>query len=127
MNLTVPSCKKQIVGKNGEEKAFEYFKSLGYNIIARNWRVRTGEIDLIVEKDNVIVFVEVKTLPAGNGEFLAHVLNKKKQRIIIKTAKYFLATNRKYNNCFIRFDVVVIDMPGLDPVYHIKNAFSEFI
>lgn len=78
-------------------------------------------------KDEVLAFVEVKALPSGNLETLSHELDERKQKRIIETAKFFLLNNRKYNNSKIRFDVAVIDMPGLDSVYYISNAFSEFV
>ncbi|MCI1208804.1 MAG: YraN family protein [Treponema sp.] len=114
-------------GQSGENRAADYLKRHGFVILNRNWRTRTGEIDIIARKEETVVFVEVKTLPAGNGRILEQVLNVRKQKRIIKTAKCFLSNNRQYNNCYIRFDVVVVDMPGLDSVYHIENAFSEHI
>ena len=75
----------------------------------------------------MIVFVEVKTLPSGTPEMLAHVVDRRKQQKIIKTAKCFLSIHREYNESYVRFDVIVVDMPGFLPVYHIENAFSEFL
>lgn len=66
-------------------------------------------------------------MPSGNLETLSHELNEKKQKRILETAKIFLLNNRKYNSNKIRFDVAVVDVPGLDPVYYISNAFSEFV
>ena len=71
--------------------------------------------------------MEVKALPSGSAETLSHELDLRKQRKIIKTANFFLSKHRKYNNSKIRFDVIVIDMPGLPPVYHIQDAFTEFL
>ena len=116
--------KKQI-GNNGENRAAEFLKENGYQILHRNWRIRSGEIDIIACKDDVIIFVEVKTLPHGNSETLSHVLGTIKQKRIIETAKYFLYKYREYNDNYIRFDVIVVDMPGMKPVCHLKNAFSE--
>ena len=115
------------VGMHGEEKATQFLQAEGFSIIERNWRTRSGEIDIIAQKDDVLVFVEVKTLPSGNLDTLSHELDARKQRKIIKTANFFLLKHRKYNSCRIRFDVLVIDMPGLMPVYHIQDAFSEFV
>lgn len=117
--------KKQI-GSSGELRAKEYFIQNGYEIVASNFRSKTGEIDLIAARGNSIVFIEVKTLLSKDPELLAKELNSKKQKRIIETAKYFLAIHREYNNSLVRFDVVVIDMPGYPPVYHIENAFAEF-
>ncbi|MCR5126219.1 MAG: YraN family protein [Treponema sp.] len=115
------------IGSDGEDKAVAFLISDGYEIVARNWRTKTGEIDIIARKSDVLVFVEVKTLPSGNLETLSHELNRRKQKRIIETAKFFLLSNRKYNDSKIRFDVLVIDMPGFAPVYHIKDAFAEFV
>lgn len=52
---------KQSLGKKGEELALKYFQERGYRLIKKNFRSRAGEIDLILEKEGVIFFVEVKT------------------------------------------------------------------
>lgn len=117
----------KIVGSDGEDKAVAFLISEGYEVVARNWRTKRGEIDIIVSKNDVLVFVEVKTLPSGNFDTLAHELNCRKQKRIVETAKFFLLNNRKYNNSKIRFDALVMDMPGLPPVYHIQDAFAEFV
>ncbi len=112
-------------GHEGEDRAVQYLESHGYEILARNFRTRGGEIDIIASKDDVLVFVEVKALPHGNTEILAHELNLRKQQKIIETAKLYLEKYRQYNSRVIRFDVLAIDVPGLEPVHHIVNAFSE--
>ena len=115
----------KITGNAGEEKAANYLCEKGYTIIERNWRSRGGEIDIIATKDDTIVFVEVKTLPSGNIDTLSHLLNKRKQKRIEETAKYFMIMNRKYNSSYIRFDVIIVDMPEYPSVYHIESAFTE--
>lgn len=62
------SCDKGLakaLGKEGEEKVAQHLKSRGYIILKRNWRDRYGEIDIIAENDENIVFVEVKTRSEG--------------------------------------------------------------
>ncbi|MDO4505721.1 MAG: YraN family protein [Spirochaetales bacterium] len=112
-------------GNAGEDKAVSFLVSRGYEILARNYRIRTGEIDIVASQGDTIVFVEVKSLPHGNIEILSHELNSIKQKKIIKTSKSYLQNHRQYSNRFIRYDVLAIDVPGLDPVHHIVNAFSE--
>ena len=114
-------------GNLGEEKAALYLIKNGYKLVARNFRTRNGEIDIIAEKGKVLVFFEVKTFPLGTRELLGWVLREIKQKRIIKTAKCFLAKHRQYSNTYIRFDVIVNDMPGLPGIYHIENAFAELI
>ncbi len=115
------------VGEAGEQKACDYLVENSYRIVERNFRTRGGEIDIIAQKDDVLVFVEVKALPGGDAEMLSHELDLRKQRKIIKTANFFLLKHREYNMSKIRFDVIVIDMPNLPSVYHIQDAFSEFL
>lgn len=115
------------VGNAGETKAAEYLQSKGFEIVARNWRTRRGEIDIIAKKEEILVFAEVKTLPSGNWETLAAKLNEIKRKRILETSKCFLLKYRQYNCNYIRYDVLVVDMPGVEPVYHIENAFSEYL
>ena len=115
----------KITGNKGEEKAAKYLLENDYKIIERNWRTRKGEIDIIAEKNGTLVFVEVKTLPSGNIETLSHLLDKRKQKRIEETAKCFIVKNRKYNSSYIRFDVIIIDMPEFPDIYHIEDAFCE--
>ena len=112
-------------GDAGEDRAALYLEEKGFKIIARKWRTRNGEIDIIAEMDDYLVFFEVKTLPKGTNDMLLRELNQEKQQRILKTSKRFLLNHRQYNDSYIRFDVIVIDMPGYPPVYHIENAFME--
>ena len=113
------------IGDEGENRAVECLLSKGFAIIGRNWRTKDGEIDIIAYKNDTIVFVEVKTLPNGTVDMIQRELNYQKRQRIIKTSKRFLLNHRQYSNSYVRFDVIVIDMPGLEPVYQIENAFSE--
>ncbi len=113
------------VGNEGEARAASYLESKGFSIIERNWRTKRGEIDIIAYKNDTLVFVEVKTLPNGTLDMIQRELNYQKRERILKTSKRFMLNHRQYSNSYVRFDVIVIDMPGLEPVYHIENAFSE--
>ncbi|MDE6350782.1 MAG: YraN family protein [Treponemataceae bacterium] len=123
--MVVAKISTRAVGNAGEDKACLWLRSRGYEIVARNWRSRRGEIDIIAQKDGVLVFAEVKTLPSGELETLAHELDRRKQKRIVETAQLFLANHRKYKYTAIRFDVLVVDMPDWSEVYHIEDAFSE--
>ena len=113
------------IGNEGENRAAGHLEAKGFQIIERNWRTKGGEIDIIAYKNDILVFVEVKTLPNGTLDMIQRELNNQKRQRIIKTSKRFLLKHREYNNSYVRYDVIVIDMPGLEPVYHIENAFSE--
>ena len=113
------------IGDNGENRAAAFLEAKGFQIIERNWRTNRGEIDIIALKNDILVFVEVKTLPKGTLDMIQRELNYQKRERIIKTSKRFLLNHRQYSNSYVRYDVIVIDMPGFDPVYHIENAFTE--
>ena len=119
----------ETIGKKGEAIAAEWLEQNGYSILARNWRNRTGEIDIIAREKDCIVFAEVKTLLHTNTEDLDIIINKKKQAKICQTAKHFLANNRKYNTMYIRFDVIILQSnPFLTQppeIVHLKDAFGD--
>lgn len=115
----------------GEERVVNFLMEKNYQILFRNWRTKFGEIDIIAldktnKKGNTLVFFEVKTLPSGNAETLEKELSFTKQKKIVKTSKCFLLEYRQYKYDYIRYDVVVVDMPGQEPIWHIENAFSEY-
>ena len=124
------------LGSKGEQRIAEWLTNKDYLILERNWRTRTGEIDIIaLDKSDqspasgVLVFVEVKTLLKTELSDLDLIINKKKRDRIIKTDKHFLANNRKYNKMYIRFDVIVLrSNPFLEQpleILHLKDAFGD--
>jgi putative endonuclease len=107
-------------GKFFEDRAVKYLESIGYKVLLRNYRSKYGEIDIIAETDNVIVFVEVKgrfTESFGSGE---ESITKKKIDKIIKTALQFIEENNLQEKDF-RFDVVAFKG---NQIFHLENAFS---
>lgn len=113
------------IGYEGENRACQFLIEHNYKVIERNWRKRMGEIDIIALHNNFIVFIEVKTYPKGTFTTLSHSLNKNKQKKIIETSKYFLNLYRQYNEQYIRYDVILVDFPHYEPIYHIEHAFIE--
>ncbi len=68
------------IGKKGESRSVEWLEKHSYEIISRNWRTRTGEIDIIAidKEENVLVFIEVKTLINTEVMDLDIIVNRKK-------------------------------------------------
>lgn len=109
------------LGKEGEEQAVIFLKSLGYKILDRNFRIRGGEIDIIAKEKSAVVFVEVKA--RGNMIFgqPGESINNKKLRKIIKTAEYYMLSH-DLNNSIVRYDAVeVFYIDGRFEINHIKN------
>ncbi|GHT48954.1 UPF0102 protein [Spirochaetia bacterium] len=125
-------------GQAGENSAAVFLLNSGFDIIGRNYRSPVGEIDIIAvqkngdqsdnnreaEKNDILVFIEVKAWSTFSMENLQYGINKKKCKKIVETAKYFLQKHRKYIESSIRFDVVFIDTTKIT---HIKSAFTENI
>ena len=96
---------KRAVGSVYEEKAAKYLESLGYQILERNYRCRTGEIDLIARDKGYLVFVEVKFRQDGRAGYGYEAVNWRKQQRIIRAARWYLMEKRM-NEYHCRFDVV---------------------
>jgi putative endonuclease len=110
------------LGREGETRAVTVLEEKGMQILARNFRSRTGEIDIIARDGETLVFVEVKTWSRYGIEDLRLGITEKKQRRIIETAKYFLLEHREYNEMGIRFDVIFISPTD---IVHLASAFTE--
>lgn len=112
-------------GKQGEERAEEYLRGLGYVTVARNFRAYPGEVDLIMKDGNDLVFIEVKAWKNIPEAELEYSIDRRKQEKIIRTSGIFMERNRKiHEGCNIRFDVVFID--GTGGLSHLKDAIGEF-
>lgn len=96
-------------GQNGEEIAFVYLASRGYKIIARNFRTRFGEIDIVAIEDKTLVFVEVKARKSQKFGLPEEAIDKRKLEHIIKAGQYFKLKNPQTPD-LQRIDLVAIDL-----------------
>lgn len=111
-------------GNFGENLVEEFLLNKGYKILSRNYKKRFGEIDLIAQYKNYIIFVEVK-LRKTEYFYLSEVITPSKQRKIILTAKYFIKEN-KFVDKIYRFDVALVLKEGDNfKINYIENAFVE--
>jgi putative endonuclease len=113
-------------GREGEKLAARALEKAGFRIIARNFRSSGGEVDIIALDVAVIAFVEVKSWSFYGIQDLQYGVDRKKQRRIIETAKYFLSTHREYNEMAVRFDVIFVD-PGTGVIRYLASAFAEHV
>jgi putative endonuclease len=97
-------------GKKGEKAAATFLKKQGYRILKRNYRNSIGEIDLIAEHKDVLVFIEVKSRADLSFGHPSMAVTPAKQKKIAQTAQVFLMKN-PVNGRQIRFDVVSV-LPG---------------
>jgi putative endonuclease len=102
---------RQQLGADGERAAERFLRARGYTIVERNFRCPLGEVDLIALDRRTVVFVEVKTRrrPGSGSPFDA--VDPRKQRQIVRTAKYYLGA-RRLQDRDVRFDVVGVWADG---------------
>lgn len=116
------------IGSYGEDLAIDYLKNKGYTIVARNFRNRNGEIDLVCKYLDIIIFIEVKSRYSYHFGLPRESVTYFKQKKIIYISKYFLYKYKLLNyNC--RFDVIEIYFNQNNNSYfieHIKDAFRPY-
>jgi len=120
----IPRCSAHERGREGEERAVEYLRDKGYRILQRNFRMRRGEVDIIAEQDETVVFCEVKAWKSLPLESLEYAISTAKRRRIVSVAERFLQANRCYDRYHIRFDVIHIATGSEPVVRHLQSAFD---
>ncbi|MCL6437303.1 MAG: YraN family protein [Rubrobacteraceae bacterium] len=111
-------------GRLGEDLALRHLVQEGYELLARNYRTRRGEIDLIVRRGATLVFVEVKLRRGvGFGEPLESITPRKQERIR-SAASHYLSGLPEDEFEEVRFDAIgVLVRRGRASVTHLKDAF----
>jgi len=100
---------RQNLGKSGENLAAAELELREYAIIERRYRTAHGEIDIIAQDGETMVFVEVRRKTTGEFGTAAESVTPAKQRRVIRMAVAYLALHGLYDRCPVRFDVVAID------------------
>jgi putative endonuclease len=109
-------------GSKGETKAAAYLEACGCIILARNYYIRGGEVDIIFRETDRIVFCEVKAREQSRFGIGAEAVTRTKQKRICKAALDWASSNKNIDEKF-RFDIIEVDNGKIN---HIKDAF-EFI
>ena len=120
------TLQRQALGKTGEELAVAELERQGYSIIARRYRTRHGEIDIVAREGDTTAFVEVKARATAEFGTAAEAVTPWKQRRLAAMAVDYIARNGLENHpC--RFDVVAVDAAGTDcPVITVyRSAFDS--
>lgn len=112
--------KLRVIGNKGEEISCNFLLRKGFEIVTRNYYSQHGEIDIIAQKNNTIIFVEVKTRNKGFDTAFKSV-SASKQKKMHNTAAHFLAKNTLYEDFFTRFDVIAVTTDG--KIKHLPDAF----
>jgi putative endonuclease len=115
------------LGQRGEQYAAQYLTDRGYAIRARNWRCAVGEIDLVTEKDGVLIFVEVRTRRGDRLGTPEESITPAKRAKLIAAAQTYLDEHSQADWDW-RIDVIAIEIGSRGEVKRctlIENAIEE--
>jgi putative endonuclease len=113
---------KALLGRSAESRAERHLKAQGLTLVARNWRCRFGEIDLVMRDGGTLVFVEVRLRSHSGYGGAAASVTASKQRKLLAAAKLYLASLPTLPPC--RFDVVALADDHAEPDW-IRSAFDD--
>lgn len=113
------------LGNKGEQLAVEYLIKKGYKILEKNWRYLKAEVDIIAQKENTIVAVEVKTRSTDYFGNPQDFITKKKINLLVMAMNEYVISNDL--DVEIRFDVIaIIQHQKAQKIEHLKDAFLHF-
>lgn len=114
-------------GRRGEEIAAGYLELRGWEILDRNWRAGSLEIDLVVRSRGTLAFVEVKTRTEGSAGHPLEAIGPRKRRDVVRAAAAWLSARRSPDRPLgdVRFDAIAVLLrPGSRPlVRHVPDAW----
>lgn len=96
------------IGQQAEDVALKFLQTKGMRLIARNYRCKLGEIDLVMQDDGALVFIEVRYRKQSDFGDGAESVDFRKQQKIIRSAEHFLQQHRQYSQSPCRIDVISI-------------------
>lgn len=115
---------KRQIGARQEQFACEWLERRGYRIVERNFRCRSGEIDIVAREGGYLVFVEVKYRSSGESGLPQEAVDRRKQRAISHVALYYLHRFGYQEATPVRFDVVALSGQGTLSAALYQNAFD---
>jgi len=108
-------------GRDGEQTAAIYLAQQGYTILRKNYRHKRAEVDIIAQKGNLLVFVEVKTRATNRYGFPEEAVKRKKEELMLTAAEAFIhATGWQHES---RFDIIAITLDESRPLQHFEDVF----
>ncbi len=108
------------IGADAEQMALHFLTTRGFREVRSNFHSKAGEIDLIVARDELLVFVEVRYRQNTLHGTPAETITPTKIKRIVRTAEFFLLTHPEFQDRSFRFDVIAIT----DQIDWIENAFT---
>ena len=121
-----PKPLTQQQGQQAEQIACDYLQAQGLTLVCRNFNCKVGEIDLIMQQQDMLIFVEVRYRRHQQFGSASASVTSAKQRKIIRAAQFFLMTRPQYAQFGARFDVIAIDKTLFAPIQWIPAAFLTY-
>jgi len=113
------------LGKKGEQLAIDFLQKKGFSILEKNYRYRKAEVDIIGQKDDLLIVVEVKTRSTDYFGSPEEFVNQKKIQLLTEAIDYYI--NEKDLDVEVRFDIIAIIKKGLNfEIKHFEDAFLFF-
>ncbi len=115
---------RRALGRDGEAVAEAFLRARQWRILARNYRCRAGEIDLVALDGPVVVFVEVRSRRGARAGTPLESVDARKQAQVARVARHFVAS-RGWHDRDARFDVIGVRFDHEPPlVEHVRGAFE---
>lgn len=112
-----------VIGRLGEDIAANYLRKKGYAILARNFKARYGELDIIAVHNKTLIFIEVKTRKSSAFGTPEEAVTPWKLREVIKTGEYYKLLHEELPNA-LRVDVIGIQLDADDTVVYFNHLIS---
>ena len=113
---------RQLLGSAAEERAAQLLRLAGYDILARNFRCRMGELDIVARRGTLLVIAEVRLRSSGRFGGPGASISAAKRARIVRAARFLLATRPRLAALAVRFDTLLLHS-GAGPIDWIKGAF----
>ncbi|MBL4643455.1 MAG: YraN family protein [Flavobacteriaceae bacterium] len=113
------------LGKEGEKLAIDYLIKHDYVILEKNYRYLKAEVDIIVQKENIVIAVEVKTRSSDYFGDPQDFINPKKIKLLVSALDHYVVENEL--DVEVRFDVIaLVKQKNIFQIEHLKDAFLHF-
>jgi putative endonuclease len=113
------------LGHAGEGAARRYLEARDYRFIEANWHCASGELDLVMQDGDELVFIEVKTRRGDASGRASEAITRAKTRKLLKTGEWYVARHPRYADAIWRCDIVAITLGwngAVDSIEHFENA-----
>jgi putative endonuclease len=101
-------------GSGAEAQALEYLQGQGLRLLARNWRCKLGELDLVMQDGETVAVIEVRSRARTDWGSAAETIDRRKQARLVRATRLWLARRPDLAEQPLRFDVVTLDAGQLD-------------